>query len=157
MSMQKIPMAPTGIKPATFRFVAQHLNNCATAVPRTVLIFPSIFRSSNLGNCSETSPPKFCKHWGSLSRKPKPFHSPRFHHPKFRIIKRDYRKLLSLNVLNVPVSTIYVTYSRNAPYACHVTDTVAVFAAAQIFTSTFTISRFAHVQWTGYSMLWVSI
>jgi len=29
----KIPMTPAGIEPATFRFVAQHLNHCATAVP----------------------------------------------------------------------------------------------------------------------------
>jgi hypothetical protein len=29
----KNPMTPTGIEPATFRFVAQHLNHCATAVP----------------------------------------------------------------------------------------------------------------------------
>jgi hypothetical protein len=28
----KIPMTPSGIKPATFRFIAQHLNHCATAV-----------------------------------------------------------------------------------------------------------------------------
>ena len=32
MSMKK-PLTPTGIEPATFRFVAQHLNHCATAVP----------------------------------------------------------------------------------------------------------------------------
>ena len=30
----KIPMTPSGIEPATFWFVAQHLNHCATAVPR---------------------------------------------------------------------------------------------------------------------------
>ena len=29
----KIPMTPAGIEPATFRFAAQHLNHCATAVP----------------------------------------------------------------------------------------------------------------------------
>ena len=32
MSM-KNPMTPAGIEPATFQFVAQHLNHCATAVP----------------------------------------------------------------------------------------------------------------------------
>jgi len=26
-------MTPAGIEPATFRFVAQHLNHCVTAVP----------------------------------------------------------------------------------------------------------------------------
>jgi len=26
-------MVPAGIEPATFQFVAQHLNHCATAVP----------------------------------------------------------------------------------------------------------------------------
>jgi len=29
----KSPLTPAGIEPATFRFVAQHLNHCATAVP----------------------------------------------------------------------------------------------------------------------------
>jgi len=29
----KNPLRPAGIEPATFRFVAQHLNHCATAVP----------------------------------------------------------------------------------------------------------------------------
>jgi len=27
-------MTPAGIEPATFRFVAQHLNHCATAFPQ---------------------------------------------------------------------------------------------------------------------------
>ena len=38
----KIPMIPSGIEPATLRFVAQHLNHCATAVPNSkyiVLLF----------------------------------------------------------------------------------------------------------------------
>jgi len=32
MSM-KNPLTPAGIEPAAFRFVAQHLNHCATVVP----------------------------------------------------------------------------------------------------------------------------
>ena len=33
LCQRKIPMTPAGIEPAAFRFVAQHLNHCATAVP----------------------------------------------------------------------------------------------------------------------------
>jgi len=33
----KNPLTLAGIEPATFRFVAQHLNHCATAVPRSNL------------------------------------------------------------------------------------------------------------------------
>ena len=36
MSM-KNPLTPVGIEPATFRFVAQHLNHCATSVPRLLM------------------------------------------------------------------------------------------------------------------------
>jgi len=35
MSM-KNPLTPAGIEPETFRFVARHLNHCATAVPTYV-------------------------------------------------------------------------------------------------------------------------
>ena len=31
--LMKNPMTLAGIEPATFRFVVQHLNHCATAVP----------------------------------------------------------------------------------------------------------------------------
>jgi len=34
----KIPMTPSGVEPATFRFVAQRLNHCATAVPSDICI-----------------------------------------------------------------------------------------------------------------------
>ena len=30
----KNPLIPAGIEPATFRFIAQHVNHCATAVPK---------------------------------------------------------------------------------------------------------------------------
>ena len=32
----KFAMTPAGIEPATFRFVAQHLNHCASAVPKVI-------------------------------------------------------------------------------------------------------------------------
>ena len=31
-------MTPAGIEPATFRFVAQHLNHCATAVTKMISV-----------------------------------------------------------------------------------------------------------------------
>ena len=33
----KDPLTPAGIEPATFRFVAQHLNHCATGVPKIII------------------------------------------------------------------------------------------------------------------------
>jgi len=34
----KNPLTPAGIEPATFRFVAQYLNHCATAVPESTMV-----------------------------------------------------------------------------------------------------------------------
>ena len=47
MSM-KFPVTPAGIKPATFRFVAQHLNHCATAVPLNWWKILIIFTLTNI-------------------------------------------------------------------------------------------------------------
>ena len=67
----KIPMTPAGIEPATFRFVAQHLNHCATAVPQvpvdttihysvTTQLKPTacfgLFIPSHLHTCRVTAP-----------------------------------------------------------------------------------------------------
>jgi len=40
-------MTPTGIEPATFRFVAKHLNHCATAVLIEGVLFYSSENSDN--------------------------------------------------------------------------------------------------------------
>ena len=40
MSM-KNPLTPSGIEPATFRFVAQHFNHRATSVPLSAILSPS--------------------------------------------------------------------------------------------------------------------
>ena len=42
MSM-KNPMTLAGIEPATFRFVAQHLNHCATEKKKIVILFQTQF------------------------------------------------------------------------------------------------------------------
>jgi len=39
----KNPLTPAGIEPATFRIVAQHLNHCATAVPKCSMCRDEIF------------------------------------------------------------------------------------------------------------------
>jgi hypothetical protein len=52
MSM-KNPLTPAGIETATFRFVAQHLNHCATAIPRHFLV-PIEFRAGRPKNGSKT-------------------------------------------------------------------------------------------------------
>jgi len=44
----KIPMTPAGIEPATFRFVAQHLNHCATEEQKWV---PGVFSGGKGGRC----------------------------------------------------------------------------------------------------------
>ena len=47
----KNPMTPAGIEPATFQFVAQYLNHCATAIPTKpmykykILSFKYVFHS----------------------------------------------------------------------------------------------------------------
>jgi len=45
----RIPMTPSVIEPATFRFVAQRLNHCATVVPKRMTITFEI-------NCTNTGP-----------------------------------------------------------------------------------------------------
>jgi len=55
MSM-KNPLTPAGIEPATFRFVAQHLNHCATAVPYIYTTEWKQFNANNLLNVYLCSP-----------------------------------------------------------------------------------------------------
>jgi len=47
MSM-KNPLTPSGIEPATFQFVAQHLNHCATAVPHSMYTYTYASKSQNI-------------------------------------------------------------------------------------------------------------
>jgi len=48
----KNPLTLAGIEPATFRFVAQHLNHCATAVPpihyKEMEFMSYIFKRNNI-------------------------------------------------------------------------------------------------------------
>jgi len=50
MSM-KNPLTPAEIEPATYRFVAQHLNHYATTVPAIPIVLHTII---NIGRVSET-------------------------------------------------------------------------------------------------------
>ena len=56
MSM-KNPLTPAGIEPATYRFVAQHLNHCATAVPHYIIsfyLFINIVTTCYIQTCTHT-------------------------------------------------------------------------------------------------------
>jgi len=55
---RKIPMTPAGIESATFQFVAQHLNHCATAVPEDGSIEPKFPPYNIFSHCLM---PEFCK------------------------------------------------------------------------------------------------
>jgi len=44
----RIPVTPSGIEPATFRLVAQHINHCATAVPSAADYCVEIYRTVDL-------------------------------------------------------------------------------------------------------------
>ena len=50
-------MTPSGIEPATFGFVAQHLNHCATAVPQS--LFNALVNYVQLLRCESD---KHCSH-----------------------------------------------------------------------------------------------
>ena len=53
MSM-KNPLTLAGIEPATFRFVAQHLNHCATAVPIVKKDLDEILSTMSITNGKKT-------------------------------------------------------------------------------------------------------
>jgi hypothetical protein len=59
-------MTPLGIDPATFRFVAQCLNNCATACPNKeeyqeyFLTLPIVLKSGSLGLLEPSGPVQAC-------------------------------------------------------------------------------------------------
>ena len=48
-------MTPAGIEPATFRFVAQHLSHCATAVPIYICIYINNGTSVESRQCEQHS------------------------------------------------------------------------------------------------------
>ena len=55
----KNPLTPAGIEPATFRFGAQHLNHCATAVPRLVILRELILNQGSNRIRNSSGGPKF--------------------------------------------------------------------------------------------------
>jgi len=59
----KIPMTPAGIEPATIRFVAQHLNHCATVGP----IYPHVKCKISSWCLSSVAPGKFTDNMSNLT------------------------------------------------------------------------------------------
>jgi len=57
----KIPVTPSGIEPATFQFLAQHLNHWATAVPETYFI-RSLFNDALLNVNKNPTDATLCRY-----------------------------------------------------------------------------------------------
>jgi len=68
----KNPLTPAGIEPATFRFVAQHLNHCATAVPPSTKGIGSFYplKTSGLGADQPHLAPRLKKEYNYTSDPP---------------------------------------------------------------------------------------
>jgi len=58
----KIPVTPAGIEPATYRFLAQHLNHCATEVPGRTCMSRKCHKYRRVWRISER------RSWGYLLR-----------------------------------------------------------------------------------------
>ena len=69
LCQRKIPITPSGIEPTTFRFVAQHLNHCATAVSAVPNVFHISWTILSLtGTSSCLDQPTFQRPTFSISR-----------------------------------------------------------------------------------------
>ena len=65
------PLTPAGIELATFRFVAQHLNHCVTAVPNSELDQSKILRCHLAYHRNRPAiqyPQKSCQNYETLHR-----------------------------------------------------------------------------------------
>ena len=107
----KIPMTLSGIEPATFLFVAQHLNHCATAVHHRFFtfnynIFPSTLRPSKWSISSRVAYQNFV----SISPSAHTFHTLRQFHP----LRTHYQKIIWSFLLN----TMLLMLLYSAVY-CH--------------------------------------
>ena len=71
----KNPLTPTGIEPATYRFVAQHLNHCATAVRPlrqvhrlySIQYLVTAVKESTCGLCRVSVVSRVWRKWGLLA------------------------------------------------------------------------------------------
>jgi len=76
----KIPMTPSGIETATFRFVAQHLNHCVTAVPISLCMF-SFYQLLNISPITDPRCPEISRN---------------FRFPDYVTVTQDGSKVVSL-------------------------------------------------------------
>jgi len=121
----KNPLTPAGIEPATFRFVAQNFNHCATAAPHFVLILdvchsnyklPSPYWEANSFTPTINTSPNFtdtqnvllCSQYPATHSYPQPFEFNPFLHYLFKIPS-------NFTLTSIPTSSKWAVYFRHCP------------------------------------------
>jgi hypothetical protein len=121
-------MTPSGIEPATFRFVAQNLNHCATAVPNWyiyIYIYIYTYISEITLNIRSIRVFPYCqicliRNFGRWLQKELKFDAPKL--KRFELISRSYAWILCIRCVPMTYDGIYwiviigLISTRGAPW-----------------------------------------
>ena len=107
-------MTPSGIEPATFWFVTQHLNHCATAVPRNMLSWLELLISRYCFSCTSVFQASHCEMTTAVIR-----------HQRVTVVVWTTRRLRNTTFKcctfykeNIPTFNRQMFYKHSGPPGC---------------------------------------